>query len=297
MIKLEALRVFVTVADAGNIRDAAARLSRTPSAVSMSLKALEEDVGGPLFERGRKNALTALGAFTRDLADRQLSSFDGCVGAIRAFARHEIGRLSVACVPSIAQSLMPEIVGRFVAGWPRVELELRDADSLTVESLVDRDAVDLGIAGPAQRAGSVHFELLFRDRFQVFAGTASALCSLRRPLRWTDLDASVLIRNGSSELIEAPQYRALAASSSLMVRNVTSLIALVRNGTGVTLLPELLAPSAGPGVATLELDDATVFRKVGLLTRADRSVSPTAAAFARLLRHELSAGPGPGDPG
>ena len=63
-IKIEMLRNFVAVAELGNLNDAAERLGRTASAVSMSLKQLEDHLGAPLFETDRKNRLTALGQFT-----------------------------------------------------------------------------------------------------------------------------------------------------------------------------------------------------------------------------------------
>src|SRR6056297_1748961 len=60
MIGITALRTFVHVAECGTIRDAAERLFRTPSAVSMTLTQLERDLGAPLFQSDRKNRLTAL---------------------------------------------------------------------------------------------------------------------------------------------------------------------------------------------------------------------------------------------
>lgn len=63
MVELEMLRTFVALAEAGNISDAAKRLFRTASAISMTLKQLEQEVGGELFETDRKNRLTPLGAF------------------------------------------------------------------------------------------------------------------------------------------------------------------------------------------------------------------------------------------
>ena len=61
MIKLEMLRCFGAVAQAGNLGDAAVRLGKTQSALSMTLKQLEEHLGERLFETERKNRLTPLG--------------------------------------------------------------------------------------------------------------------------------------------------------------------------------------------------------------------------------------------
>ena len=114
-IKLKALRVFVTVAEIGNIRDAATKLARSPSAVSMALTQLERNIRATLFERDRKSALTPVGRFTLETARAQLTGFERCVRSIYAFARNEVGRLSIAWVPSVAQTLMPDLIGCFVA--------------------------------------------------------------------------------------------------------------------------------------------------------------------------------------
>ena len=59
-IKLEMLRYFVEVAKTGNLSQAAERLGRSPSALSMMLKQFEEHLGAPLFETDRKSNLTLL---------------------------------------------------------------------------------------------------------------------------------------------------------------------------------------------------------------------------------------------
>ncbi|MFT5446017.1 MAG: DNA-binding transcriptional LysR family regulator [Gammaproteobacteria bacterium] len=69
-IKIEMLRCFVAVAQSGKLVDAAEKLGRTPSAVSMMLKQFEQHLGAPLFESERKNRLTALGAFALTEASR-----------------------------------------------------------------------------------------------------------------------------------------------------------------------------------------------------------------------------------
>ena len=81
-IKIEMLRCFVIVAELGNISDAGERLGRTPSAISMTLKQLEENLGSPLFESDRKNRLTALGRFTLTEARREVDNFTRCIETI-----------------------------------------------------------------------------------------------------------------------------------------------------------------------------------------------------------------------
>ena len=287
-IKLEALRVFVHVAELGNISDAADKLGRTPSAISMALKQLEENLEGALFESDRKTKLTALGQYTLELARGEVRNYDRTVAAMRAYARNEIGRLDIASVPSVASQLLPDVIGRFIERRPGIELDLRDSDTAAVEVEVERSRVDLGIAGRPRGKGPIAFEPLFRDRFVVVCSPGSPLAAGATAVDWEDLRSDVLIENGAAGVISAPEYKELAQHTGLMVRNVTSLLALVRGNVGVTLLPRLSVPGNTPGVTTLEIRDETAYREVGLLSRRGTSFSPAAAAFISLLREELA---------
>ena len=283
MIKLEALRVFVTVAEIGNIRDAAERLGRTPSAVSMALKQLEEEIGAALFEKERKNALSAVGRYVSETARLQILGFDRAVEAIRAFAHNRVGKLTLACVPSVAANLMPELLKRFIAERPGVEVELFDIDTASVAALVELGQVDMGIAGHPRTRGTLESTPLFSDRFKVVCRVGSRLERLGRPLRWADLAGETMIRNGASQALEAKEYKCLSETAPMMVRNVTSLMAMAASGLGVTLLPALATMRLPDGVAACDLAEREAVREVVVLEQKGRSRSPVALAFLDLL--------------
>ena len=114
VFNIQNLRVFVAVAESGGIRGAAERLSRTPSAISMALKQLENEVGVPLFAAERKNALSALGRVVLDEGRDLLAHYERSRATVHAFARNESTRTEVACTPSIAVSFLPRIPLRTV---------------------------------------------------------------------------------------------------------------------------------------------------------------------------------------
>ncbi len=289
MIKLEALRVFVTVAESGNIKDAADAVGRTASAVSMTLKQLEDEIGGPLFQTDRKNSLTSLGNLMLDLGREQIRSFDKSVSIMRAFAHSRIGSLSVASVPSVAVNILPAILQRFLEARPQVQMELFDIDSVQVRRMVESGVADIGIAGESRAGGGVEFTPLFSDRFKLLCKDDHALCRLERPVEWSDLDAATLIRNGASDRIEAEEYKQLSTQSLITVYNVTSLVAMVKAGLGFTVLPSLTMLGAHEGVAVLDLADPAASRRVGLIERRDVPPSPIATAFRAFALKEIPA--------
>jgi|SRR5688572_1591389 len=283
MVRLETLRVFLIVAESGNIMDAAARLGRTPSAVSMALKQIEDDLGGRLFQSDRKHSLTDLGQFVREATAVLLRDFDRAMELIRAYADSRAGGLRIASVPSVAAMLLPRVLKGFVGARPDVEVELVDTDSVGVRRLVEGGQADFGIASPPPALARLAFRPLFADPFRLVCQAGSPLAKRGRKASWAMLEGHEMILNEASRSIPAPAFRVLAQRARLTVRNVTSLLALVQSGAGVTLLPALATASLPPALRAVPLTDPAAVRTVGLLSREGRISSPLAGSFTAAL--------------
>lgn len=276
MIRTEALRVFVTVAECGNIRDAAERLFRTQSAISMTLKQIEDTLGAPLFETDRKHSLTDLGAFVLGVGRVLLRDHDSAMGLIGQYASGGSGRLRIAAVPSVAGLLIPAVLAGFLADRPLAEIDIVDTDSADVRRLVATGQADLGIASAES---GLHSTPIFRDSLRLVCPTDAALAQRPEPLDWDDLRGIPLILNETTRGIRAAEFQELAAQTRLRVRNVTSLLAMVRAGIGVTLLPGLATVGLPDGLCARPLRDQSCAREVCLLRRDGRVQSPLALAF------------------
>lgn len=283
MIRLETLRVFLTVAESGNLKDAAARLGRTPSAVSMALTQLEESVGGRLFQSDRKHSLTDLGTFVQEATAVLLRDFDRAMELIRAYAESRAGRLRIASVPSVAAMLLPPVLKAFLSTRPGVEIELVDTDSAGVRTLVESGQADIGIASAPRLPEGLAFQPLFADPFRLVCPAGSPLARLKSGVTWDMLQGHALIANEASRAIPSPDFQALAARGRLTVRNVTSLLALVQSGAGLTLLPALATASLPDMLRAAPLADRTAIRTVGLLSREGHIGNPLAEAFKAAL--------------
>lgn len=287
MIKLETLRVFVAVAEAGNIKDAGEQLCRTASAISMALKQLEQHLGGALFETDRKSALTPLGAFVLETGRAQIQSYDQAIEKIQGFADSRVGRLILASVPSVAANLVPALLPDFVASRPGVKVELFDLDSHNVRLFVESGQANIGISGRPANTSMVSFEPLFLDRFKLICNVDNPLANKRQPLKWSDIEGQVLIANGASEKIASREYRKLSEKASYMVPNVTSLMALAKAGLGVTLLPALSTINLPSGIVALDLEDENTERVVGLVMNRKTTSDPVTIAFRDHVRTQL----------
>lgn len=276
-LKIEMLRGFATVARSGNLSDAASVLGRTPSAVSMMLKQLESHLGEPLFETDRKNKLTALGEFTLEQAERELEQFDNTVRAIQSFASATHGHVRVAAVPSVAGSIIPQVFSRHINAFNAVDIELRDMDSSSILHELSRNRVDIGIATLGENDLGLHSQLLMSDRFGVICTSDHPLAGSTGPVNWNMLENERLIANSLSAGINAEPSRALHDMALLTAQNLTSIMAMVRAGIGITILPEMAVRALHSSDLTFRpLTDPTATRQIHLLRKADVTLSPAA---------------------
>lgn len=286
-ISIPSLRVFATVAEMGSIVEAAEKLGRTPSSVSMTLKQFEEDVGGSLFETERKNRLSKVGAFVDAQVRDLLSHYDRTLASIQAFARNAIGRVDIACVPSVATTILPDVISQFRMRWPAVEIDIHDADSRTVTDAVEAGKVEVGIASIRRERAAIRFEPLFEEPLGIICRNDDPLSTAVDPLPWRSLEGRILLANGISDAIDDPDFQRILTGAPIVVYNVLSLIALVRSGVGVTVLPRLSIISSSADIAFIPIATPDAIRTVGLVTRATEKKSPAAAAFVDILKAAL----------
>ncbi len=276
--KLSLLRVFVAVAETGNIQDGADRVGRSPSAVSMALKQLVDQVGGELFESDRKNQLTELGRYLLNSARAQLTSHDRAMASVQAFAKGEIGNLKLACVPSVATRLLPGVIQAFTSEYPGVELDVRDIDTAAVVRAIERGTVEVGIAGQP-KVGAVTFKPLFHDGLFLVCPESSPLAKQSGSIRLKDIQEHPFIASGVTAASDIPEIQELNSLAKLMVRNNTSLLALVKAGLGATILPDLAVPEDLTGIRRLSLEEGHYRRGVGIIRKTETLLSPAAKGF------------------
>lgn len=288
MIKLEHLRVFVLVAEAGALHEAAEQLGRTPAALSMTLKQIEEVLGGSLFENERKGRLTPLGRFALQQAKPVVSQYDSAVRELRHFSAGMTGVVKVATVPSAAALFMPAVLGRMRAERPDVRVELRDIDSRAVIQAVQDDAVDVGIASTPGSVMGLTVQRLLSDPFVWVCAPSHRLAALNRRIGWGDVRPEEFVANGLCKGLGVQALDTLVEQARLMVLSTTSLLGFVRASMGVTLLPALAVPHDG-SVVSLPCAHEPLFRHLDLLTRENGAQAPAAQALIHAVSQEANA--------
>ena len=184
------LKVFRTVAHHLNFRRASEELFISQPAVTQQIKALEEEVGLPLFDRaGGRVALTPVGKILFGYAVKLKELAEEAEQAIAQESGAHAGRLSIGASQTIGQYLLPTLMAAFLRENPRIELTAMSGNTDEVLEALTSHSIDIAlIEGPALRRDIVVEP--FMEDHMVLAAPAGHL--------WTEHEISV------ATLIEEP---------------------------------------------------------------------------------------------
>ena len=140
------LKYFLTVAQLGNITKAANVLNITQPTLSRQLIALEEQLGGKLFIRGKREIrLTENGIIFQQRANEILSLVNKTEKEISDESEVVLGTVSIGCVESSVAKYLPIIMREFSARFPLVKFSFFDANGDDIKDKLDWGYIDLGI--------------------------------------------------------------------------------------------------------------------------------------------------------
>ncbi len=147
LVESRHLRVFVSVARAGNMRRAARELHLTPSAVSHALKVFEESLGCALFERTTRSlTLSREGARFLPEAQQLLEGLENLPALARQGRDWRQGRLRIGASPTACQYLVPAVIREFKESCPDVSIQITQAAASVVAQDLAEGRIDLGLS-------------------------------------------------------------------------------------------------------------------------------------------------------
>lgn len=287
-LKIAQLRYFVLVAELKSFHAAARQAFRTQPAISLAVRELEQKLGQALVEKGGGRVeLTPFGEHCLPLFRGLIEHHDRIAREATLLARHEIGQVSIATVPSVASRLLPGPLARFVAEHPNVQVSIQDGTAESVQQLLTKGQVDFGISSLWMEDEQIEFAPIAHDQVGVVCRADHPLVQVGGALHWSQLQGLPMIGNGTSRLLEGTDAACLLEHSRLFVSNMISLIAMLEEGVGISTLPYLAFPLENEKLAFLPLAAPKVERQIGMLTRKGHSLSPAAGALMAFLQAQL----------
>jgi len=290
---LKQLQYLVALKDHGHFGRAAESCFVTPSTMSAGIRELETLIGVTLVERTRRVVrFTPLGDRIVDKARRVLREAEELGDLARAAGRPLSGEMRMSVIPTIAPFMLPRILPRLRRDYPELRLFLREEPSAAACEGLNHGRTDCVLLALPYACGEVASRVLFEDRLFV-AGPESEIGAGPLPMRAEEIDEArlLLLEDGhclKDHVLAACNRPELRAEATMIGTSLHTMVQMVDNGLGVTMLPEM-AIAAGilehTGLVVRALDADNPSRRIAL---AWRRASPRERDF-ELLADVLAA--------
>ena len=289
------LKHFVAVAETLHFGKAADRLGMTQPPLSQSIRALEAEIGSPLFVRtNRSVSLTPLGAEWLGPVRTALDDVEALAGLAQRLRSGDTGRLEVSFVSTADYSILPTLVQRFRQLYPAVELLLTEATSDVQMSTLLEEKGNVGIIirdGPALPKGLSYRKLVCESLIAAVPEdwiTQGRITPVKGRLTSAEMTASPLVifprRVAPSFYDLVMDYYATHGGDVHIIQHaiqMQTIISLVSAGMGIALVPASMRHLARSGVTYLALQSKAPQLESGLIWRDGDSTS-TLANFLRI---------------
>jgi DNA-binding transcriptional LysR family regulator len=278
-LDLDVLGMMVAVADTGNISRAAELVHRSQSAVSMQIKTLETALGKPLFvRRPRSVTPTQDGEVLLAYARRMLALRDEAWAAV---VRPDVtGRVVIGVPDDYASSLLPSILKKFSATYPKVEIQVVGLPSVQLAPLVRDGSVDLACA---TRVKGLSGEFIRFEPMVWAAPAGGGALWKERPLPIAVFLPGSVARENAIRSLERARipYRTSYESPSIL-----GLLSMVEAGLAVAPLARCAVPAhfslLGQAQGLPEIEPLEM-----ILARSTRSRRPPCDFLAEKIMAEL----------
>lgn len=226
-LSLDTLRTLVLSVDLGGYGQAAVRLGRTPSAISLQMKRLQQDVGATLFRKhGRKVVLTEAGEIALRFGRRMLALNDELMDTIRGASLAGSVRLGVS--QDFADPVLPRVLSQFTTLYPLVQMEVHIEGNAALVEAVEQGKLDVALTvGQADRPTAE----IVGDMALVWIAGRDFAPRAGQPLPLVMLGPQCVFRKRAIQLLDesAKTWRIAAVSPSL-----AGLWAAALGGLGLT---------------------------------------------------------------
>lgn len=282
-VQLQQLAYFVAVAETRHFTHAAERMRVAQPSLSKQIRALESELGAPLFSRARGNVtLTPAGEALLPLARRMLADAETARREVAELAGLRRGRVRLGATPSLCAGLLADALARYHRDYPGVELLVEEGGSRDLVRDLARGQLDLAlIILPLQSHDpSLVTEEILRENLVVVSPSHTRT---RKPyLRIDELRGRpmVMFRRGydlREATLNACRHAGFEPRFAVEGGEMDAVLRFVEAGLGVAVVPSMVLDGR-PGLAGTPLAPPGLRRTIALAHRKD--VEPTRAANA-----------------
>ncbi len=294
-LTLRHLRAFVAVADCGGYSAAARQMNLAQSALSRTIKEIEDELSVSLFDRTtRRVTLTGSGEQLLLNARDALAAFENAFTRFKLYQEGLNGTVSMAALPSVASILLPPVISEFKMLRPNVRLAVEDGFADEVVQSVREGRVDFGITSLPREKGRLVCERIAADSLICICSARHRFASMEK-VGWQDLEGEDFVSFAlSSSIFEVVNHALRSAGVHLgnitKARDVGTVAGLVSSDLGVSVVPSLVLPMMRfCEYIEKPLEGPLVERGIYLIHDPETPTPPAATCLIGLLKRGPSA--------
>jgi DNA-binding transcriptional LysR family regulator len=285
---LAELEVFLTVTREGRFSRAAEKMHRTQSAVSQTIRKLEQELGEPLFDRSsREGALTDAGRVLQEYAERLLNLRSGAHDALKELREVQRGQLVIAANEFTALYLLP-VLGNFRRLHPMIKITVLRSLGSRIGDQVLRHAADFGVLSFDPQEPLLSSVVVYSDELSFVVPPSHPLAGSKE-ISIKQLGAETFVAHNvpspyRDKVIDSFRKYKTPLHMDVELPTLQAIKRFVAMGNGVAFVPHI---SAETEIATGELvkipvRELDLNRKLRLVYRKKANLSHAAQAFLKV---------------
>ena len=286
-MEMQHVRYFVALARTLNFTRAAEHCNVSQPALTRAIQQLEHELGGPLFHRERGNThLSELGRMMLPYLQTVEESTQAARDHARAVKKLERATLTIGTMCTIGPQLVSDLLVRFRATHPSVEVQVIDAGGPQMIEMLEKGDLEVAIVGvPGELPESLHQVPIFEEPFVVLLPPHHRLVA-SNPVRAAELDKEPYVSRSNCEVFE-PVRKELNSRGVFLHQVFSSprddwVQGMIKAGLGLGFFPEFSVTD--PDLVVRPLVEPSFHRTIFLATVRGRPHSPAVGAFVQEAR-------------
>lgn len=292
-ISLRHLKALTLLAETKSFGLAAQKLSMSQPALSQAIARLEESLAVKLIDRTTRSV--KLTPFAESIVLRlrySVMEIEELLSPAGIESQSFSGQVTVSCLSSIALKIMPQVIEDYYALHPRIRISVQEDNSSGVVHRVMSGAAEIGICSDGVQNEQLSFKPFLNDQMGVVMPRNHSL-SQYAEVPWSAISASPLIlmsnESGLPKLLTRLGSHGMdVAEGRFVASHFGTVIALVRRGLGLALLPKVAWPQTDDlDLVARPLITPIIAREVGLIKKRGRTLSKRAQVLAEMIEQTM----------
>jgi DNA-binding transcriptional LysR family regulator len=285
------LLAFLQLSRTASFTGAARALHLSQSAVSHSIKALEETVGCRLFDRlGKRAVLTQAGEQLLHHVEKILREMTAARQSLLRLGKWGQGRLRIGASPTACQYIIPSVLREFRESFPDHQISLQPGDTPVILEALREDRLDLAVALEPRRAEDIETHALFEDELQFIVAPTHPWATARKAVRDDIARQNYLLYHRTSQTFRMVDdyFRSerMVLKTVMELGSMEAIKELVKLGLGISILAPWIvqAELAEGALVTVPLGRRKLARRWSLLQVRGRPLGLAGGTFLGLCR-------------